>query len=227
MCLTMPYGLRRERTEFDLLLRLYERILSMDPDRDRETDPDHSGILPMDPARDRETDRDADIPEDSPGHPDPTERAGVLFDRYGDSILRLALSYLHNRADAEDVLQDTLIQYLRTAPELEGPAHEKAWLLRVAANLSKNRLRYNRVRQADEIREELLGREREDLAFVWEAVQTLPPRHREVIHLYYQEGYATREIAEILGRRESTVRSDLKRGRDRLKTVLKEAYDFG
>ena len=49
---------------------------------------------------------------------------------------------------------------------------------------------------------------------------------REVIHLHYYEGYSTEEIAKILGRNPSTVRSDLRRGREKLKAVLKEAYDF-
>lgn len=53
-------------------------------------------------------------------------RAEVLLDQYGDRVLRLAYSYLHNQSDAEEVLQDTFLQYLRTAPELEGPEHEKA-----------------------------------------------------------------------------------------------------
>lgn len=44
------------------------------------------------------------------------ERATALLDRHGESILRLAYSYLHNQSDAEDILQDTLIQYLRTSP---------------------------------------------------------------------------------------------------------------
>ena len=53
-------------------------------------------------------------------------RAEVLLDQYGDRVLRLAYSYLHNQSDAEVVLQDTFLQYHRTAPELEGPEHEKA-----------------------------------------------------------------------------------------------------
>jgi RNA polymerase sigma-70 factor (ECF subfamily) len=152
--------------------------------------------------------------------------AGRALDEWGTSILRLALSYLHSREDAEDILQDTLIQYLTAKPALQSREHEKAWLLRVAANLCKNRIDYNRVRQADELKEELLGEEREDLAFVWEAVAQLPEAQRAAIHLFYHEGYQTAEIARILGRREATVRSDLKRGRERLKAILKEAYDF-
>ncbi|MBQ6161002.1 MAG: sigma-70 family RNA polymerase sigma factor [Oscillospiraceae bacterium] len=152
--------------------------------------------------------------------------AGRALDEWGTSILRLALSYLHSREDAEDILQDTLIRYLTAKPVLQSREHEKAWLLRVAANLCKNRIDYNRVRQADELKEELLGEEREDLAFVWEAVAQLPEAQRAAIHLFYHEGYQTAEIARILGRREATVRSDLKRGRERLKAILKEAYDF-
>lgn len=152
--------------------------------------------------------------------------AARLLDSYGNAILRLAYSYLHNMSDAEDIVQETLIRYLRNAPKLENKAHEKAWLLRVAANLSKNRLDYERVRSADELTEALAAEDEENLSFVWEAVKNLPERYRMPIHLFYQEGYSTAEIAKILGRKESTVRSDLRRGRERLKTELKEAYDF-
>lgn len=154
-------------------------------------------------------------------------QAERMLTDYGNSILRLAYSYLHNLSDAEEVLQDTLIQFLKSAPALESPRHEKAWLPRVAANLSKNRLDYNRVRRADELNEELAAEEREDLSFVWEAVKALPPSQREAVHLFYHEGFTTAEIGGLLGRREATVRSDLRRGRARLKEILKEAYDFG
>lgn len=50
--------------------------------------------------------------------------------------------------DAEEVLQDTLVQFLKIRAAFESEAHEKAWLLRVAGNLSKNRLSYNAVRAA-------------------------------------------------------------------------------
>lgn len=149
-----------------------------------------------------------------------------VMDRYGNSILRLAYSYLHNMSDAEDILQETLIKYMETKKNFESDVHKKAWLLRVAANLSKNKMDYNRVRQTDELEETLVMDEREDLSFVWDAVKKLPEKYREVIHLFYYEGYRTKEISKILSRNESSVRSDLKRGRERLKDVLKEAYDF-
>lgn len=155
------------------------------------------------------------------------QTAERLLKEYGNPVLRLAYSYLHNMQDAEDILQETLIRYLQSVPVFENSEHEKAWLLRVAVNLSKNRIDYNRLRETDELDEKLQQEEREDLAFVWEAVRELPEHYREVIHLYYYEGYSTKEIAKILQSRESTVRSNLKRGREKLKAVLKEAYDFG
>ena len=89
-------------------------------------------------------------------------RAEMILTRFGDSILRYAYTYLHNMSDAEEVLQDTLMQFLKTAPEFESENHEKAWLLRVAANLSKNRIRYNKLRETDELNDELVAEERED-----------------------------------------------------------------
>lgn len=136
-------------------------------------------------------------------------------------------SYLHNISDAEDILQDTLLKYMQTSSAMFlSESHKKAWLLRVAANLSKNKINYNKIRETDELEETLVAEDREDLSFVWEAVKALPEKYREVLHLYYQEGYPTKEISKILNRNESSIRSDLKRGREALKQVLKAAYDF-
>jgi RNA polymerase sigma-70 factor (ECF subfamily) len=156
-----------------------------------------------------------------------SEKAAILMDKYGNSILRIGYVYLHNMSDAEDILQDTLIKYIESAPEFESDRHEKAWLLRVAINLSKNKIKYNKIRETDELMEELEGDTfSNELSFVWDAVKELPEKYRDAIHLYYQEGYSTKEIAAILDRKEASVRSDLLRGREKLKNILKEDYDF-
>ena len=156
-----------------------------------------------------------------------SEKAAILMDKYGNSILRIGYVYLHNMSDAEDILQDTLIKYIESAPEFESDQHENAWLLRVAINLSKNKIKYNKIRETDELMEELEGDTfSNELSFVWAAVKELPEKYRDAIHLYYQEGYSTKEIAAILDRKEASVRSDLLRGREKLKNILKEDYDF-
>ena len=104
-------------------------------------------------------------------------RAAEILDTHGNAILRYAYSYLHNMEDAEEALQDTLVQFLKIAPAFESEAHEKAWLLRVAGNLSKNRRSYNAVRAADELNDELVAENREDLSFVWQAVRDLPEKY--------------------------------------------------
>jgi RNA polymerase sigma-70 factor (ECF subfamily) len=158
--------------------------------------------------------------------------AEEILDTIGNSILRLALSYLHNIEDAEDILQETMIKFVTVRPVFESESHRKAWLMRVASNLAKNRIDYNRVRDTMELNEEIVGEVPEDLdkgdeyKAIWDAVRSLPVHQREAIHLVDQEGSSTAEIAQITGRREATVRSDLKRARDKLREMLKEASDF-
>lgn len=155
------------------------------------------------------------------------QKVSYLFDTYGDAVLRAAYAYLHNMDDAEDVLQDTFVQYLRAERVFESSAHEKAWLLRGAINLSKNKLNSIWYKRTDALTEAYPCAELDDeLACVWDAVRSLPPKYREPIHLFYHEGYSTAEIAEILKMKETTVRSILHRGRGMLKDILKEAYDF-
>ena len=160
------------------------------------------------------------------------KEAEEILNTIGNSILRLALSYLHNIEDAEDILQETMIKFVTVRPVFESDTHRKAWLMRVASNLAKNRIDYNKVRDTMELNEEIVGEVQEDLdqgdeyKAIWDAVRSLPVHQREAIHLFYQEGYSTAEIANIAGHREATVRSDLKRARDRLREMLKEANDF-
>ncbi len=154
------------------------------------------------------------------------QRAGRYFETYGNAVLRLAYSYVHNMADAEDILQETLIRIMKADPQFANEVQERAYILKTAANAAKNHLEARKLRETDELNDELIAEDREDLSFVWEAMKRLPEVSREVLHLHYYEGYKTAEIAGILGRREATVRSDLKRARERLKEILKEEYDF-
>lgn len=70
-----------------------------------------------------------------------SDSAEEVLDKYGNSILRLAFSYLKSISDAEDILQETLLRYIQKPTEYESEEHEKAWLFRVAGNLCKNRLK--------------------------------------------------------------------------------------
>jgi RNA polymerase sigma factor (sigma-70 family) len=145
---------------------------------------------------------------------------------YGNTILRLAYSYLHNLSDAEDVLQDTLLSLIKNEPVFSSPEHEKAWLMRVAINLCKNKLKaswFNTIEIPENLQVEGVTVEESE---VLDAINNLPVKYREVIYLFYCEGYSTLEISSLLKKNESTVRSLLHRSRKMLKKALKGAYDF-
>lgn len=155
------------------------------------------------------------------------ERAERFMKQYGNQVLRMAYAYVHNMDEAEDILQETLIKILEVKLESDNEEYIKAYFLRTASNIAKNHISANKRHETDELNEELVAEEKADLSFVWEAVKSLPDTLRDVIHLFYEEGYQTAEIANILDRKEATVRSDLKRAREKLKVILKEVYDFG
>ena len=165
-----------------------------------------------------------------PSRAELNRNADMLMRRFGDSILSFAYTYMQNRQDAEEILQDTMIAYLLNAPVFANDAHARAWLLTTARNLSMNRLRYNRYRRHADLDETLSERlaapSKEDHSYLLDAVRKLPENMRESIYLFYWEGYSTSQIAVVLDRRETTVRSDLSRARKRLKDILKEEYDF-
>lgn len=154
----------------------------------------------------------------------PSDAVEQALQQFGDDILRLAYSYMKSREDAEDVVQEVLIRFMQSAKQFEDESHVKAWLLRVAANLCKDKLRSaSRQREVgipegyDIAAQEKQGEDGELL----QLVMGLPEKYRSVIHLYYYEEYATAEIAQILQKKESTVRSLLKRGREKLEKMMK------
>lgn len=159
------------------------------------------------------------------------ERAEYLLNNYGNAILRLAFSYVHNKEDAEEIVQDSILQILRARPSFENGKHELSYLMTITSNISKNRIKYNARHQTVELNEEIATKDTtdksDDHSFILEACEKLPVKYKEVIHLFYCEDYSTAEISKILGMKETTVRSNLSRGRDKLKTILKEEYGYG
>ena len=144
---------------------------------------------------------------------------------YGDMVFRLAYSYLKNRADAEDVMQETLLKFYVEPRGFESPDHEKHWLLRVAANECKKLLRSPWRRRTDFLDEaaEAAAFDQPAQSELFQQVMSLPPKYRAAVYLHYYEGYSVKEIGELLGAKASTVQTWLMRARGQLKIKLKEA----
>ena len=146
---------------------------------------------------------------------------------YGDNLYRIAFGWCKNRADAEDVVQDAFIKYLRADRTFASEEHIRNWLIRVVINDCKKLMRApSRVRcePLEEYAQRLYADEPED-GDLFLAVMGLPQKERVAVHLYYYEGYSVKEISRLLLVNESTIQSRLASARKKLKSKLKEAWN--
>lgn len=166
---------------------------------------------------------------------------GEAFERFVvpelDVLARVARSIVHRPADAEDVVQDTLLRAYRAIGRFDG-RYPRAWLLTIMRNAYANRVRWSRsplvhdpvAAQALQERAGTSGQEVEDavvgpllgdgLDDVTDLVAQLPPAFRHVVQLVDVQGLTYREAAEALGVPPGTVMSRLHRARRRLRERL-------
>lgn len=148
------------------------------------------------------------------------------FKEYYPLACRVAFSQTKNHADAEDIAQEVFIRLLLRDRMYESEEHERAWMIRATINLSRDLLKSKWKKNSvgmDKIPEEELGAFR--VPFLEEddtlqAVLTLPEKYKNCLYLFYYEDYSIREIADILEMQENTVKTNLRRGRDKLKELL-------
>lgn len=145
----------------------------------------------------------------------------ALVARYENRLYRTALAIMGNVPDAEDVVQEVFLRAYEKAPDFETDEHKTAWLVRVTVNLCNSRLRSPWRKRAKPLLDSYPAAEPEQRELL-EHVLALPPKYRSVIHLFYYEDCSVKDIANLTGQRESTVRSLLTRARQKLRCVLKE-----
>lgn len=141
-------------------------------------------------------------------------------EKYSQMLFRICYSILCNKHDAEDALQETFLRYMTKAPLFKDSEHEKAWLIKVATNISKNMARFNQRHAAenlDELRNIGISDNDRD---IFELIMRLPAKYKVVLDLYYIEGYKANEIADITNTSPVAVRKRLQYGRKMLKHEL-------
>ena len=148
-------------------------------------------------------------------------RAEYLAETHADAILRLSYTYLKNTYDAQDICQSVFVKLLTEPREFDSPDHERAYILRMAANACKDLLKspWRKRTCGLEACAQLAAPETED-GSVLAAVERLPAHYRAAIYLYYYEGYQAAEIGDILGVPTATVHTRLARGRAKLRELL-------
>ena len=168
-----------------------------------------------------------------------------LIEKYKRMVYRLAVQITKNRADADDVMQETFIKVYRSIHTFRKDATFETWLYRITVNEALNfvkrrdRRRECRLETAGETEYESTVRHRGQIAndphaqaekselrqHVTAAVNSLPVKHRTVVILHEFEGLTHAEIASILNCSEGTVRSRLHYARKKLRTLLKPYMD--
>ena len=146
-----------------------------------------------------------------------------ILDTYSKMIVRLAFTYTKSLCDAEDIAQDVFVSLIEKNKTFENSEHEKAWLIRVTVNKSKNFVKSSWVKKTVPIDEAMTKTSEEKSDDILDEVLKMPEKYRTVIHLFYYEGYSINEIAEILGKSTGTIGTWLSRGRK----ILKERLEGG
>ncbi len=143
----------------------------------------------------------------------------IIYDRNVDLVYRICFIYMKNKVDSEDMTQNTFMKYLRYKPKFENVKHEKAWFIVTATNICKNHFKswWNKnTNLKDELEVAITDKDNE----IIETITSLPKKYKQVIYMFYYEGYKTKEISTILNINESTIRSHLQKGRNMLKEKL-------
>lgn len=154
------------------------------------------------------------------------EQYTCLVKKYIDMVYRIALNYLKNPADAEDVCQNVFMALLSQKKPFEGEEHLRNWLVRVAVNECKKVLRSPWHRQ-ESLEDHIPGIPFEDPQHsdLYYSVMALPRNYRMPLYLHYYEGYSTEEVGQILGLPGATVRTRLRRARQLLQKDLEEVTE--
>ena len=147
-----------------------------------------------------------------------------IVEEHSLSMFRASYALCGNKADAEDAVQEAFLRLIEKDPTFKDDEHEKAWLLRVTINITKNMLKSSH-RTNLQVNEDILY-EKNQINEVIACVLTLDERYRSVIHLYYYEGYSIKEIASILKLPPATVGTRLSRARKLLRNILEGDVEF-
>ncbi|MDO5400390.1 MAG: RNA polymerase sigma factor [Eubacteriales bacterium] len=144
-----------------------------------------------------------------------------IYDRQIDTVYRVCYSFMKNKPETEDMVQETFLRLITSEKAFENIRHERAWLIVTASNLCRDSLKHwwRRGESLDD-NPALAAQAAPERSPVMDAILQLPRDYKDIVYMYYYEGYTTQEIAHALGCPPSTVRSRLLRARQRLKSML-------
>jgi RNA polymerase sigma-70 factor (ECF subfamily) len=141
---------------------------------------------------------------------------------YADMVYRIAYRYVKNSIDTDDVFSEVFLAYFKKERSFESEDHRKAWLIRVTINCAKDLLAQRT--QLQQLHEEASPDPTvcaaDTYMDLYTAIEQLRPEYREVIKFYYLDDLSVREIAQILNKNENTIKTQLSRARENLRSIL-------
>ena len=149
-----------------------------------------------------------------------------IYDRQFNMVYRICFSFLKNKEETEDAVQETFLRLLKCDNKFNDFMHEQAWLIRVAQNICKDHLKTKWNQRVPY--EEYMKQEYNDFPIYNEtldAVLRLPNKYKSAIYLFYYEGHGCKEISQMLHIPNATVRFRLHQGRKILKQMLGSDFD--
>ena len=146
------------------------------------------------------------------------------IEEYADMVYRIALTRCGIVENAEDVFQEVFMKLAEKNPKFESKEHEKAWLIRVTINLTKNMNTAAWNKKVVSLDENITFETKEQND-VFQAVCDLPQNYRTVIYLLYYQGYKVKEISELMKKSEGTIKTWLFRAREILKQNLEGGFE--
>ncbi len=152
------------------------------------------------------------------------ERLEALIAAHGDEVYRFCLGMLRDHHDAQDACQDAFLRAYRSLDRFREESSLRTWVMRIALNVCRDQKRsawFKRIILKDapegDAQSWIHGQAARD---IWYMVDTLPKRQREVVLLYYQQGFTCDEVGKMLRMPKGSVSSNLKRARQRLAQML-------
>ena len=152
----------------------------------------------------------------------------AIIQQHSKMVYGIAVRYMRNRLDAEDVFSEVFLKYVKSEKDFESDEHLRYWLVRVTINTCKTMLtkRSREVPQEEEFfryeaapQESVSTEERLDL---YEALRSIRDDYRELIELHYMNGLSLNDIAEVMDVPYRTVQTRMRRGKEALKKELEK-----
>lgn len=146
----------------------------------------------------------------------------AIYDRQHKRVYRIAMLFLKNPVDAEDVVQSVFVKYIEKTIVFKDLEYEKAWFITVTRNKCKDVLKTFWRSKVDlgNVPETIMISDEDDRLAA--CILELEAKYREVLYLYYYEEYTIKEMAQILKRNVSTIQTQLADARKKLKTILEK-----